>query len=192
MNRYFIGLLTIALIAACNSPQPEPQTLTVEMANDSAHQHDHQGQQPANQGEFVDEGPEEALLYTPDEIEWEPGPDSLEEDAEMAVLEGDPGEEEVFNMRLRLPDGFRIAPHTHQGVERVTIIEGTFNLGHGEEFDADEATALEAGSYFSIPPGHPHFAEVEGETIIQLKSVGPWVIEYVDPADDPREAVGQR
>ncbi len=89
-------------------------------------------------------------------------------------------------MRLELPDGFRINPHTHPGVERLTVISGTFRLGHGDEFDSDAATPLEAGSYFSMPVGHSHFAEADGETVVQLSSIGPWEIDYIDPAHDPR------
>jgi hypothetical protein len=35
----------------------------------------------------------------------------------------------VFTMRLRLPDGYVIAPHTHPNVERVTVVSDTFLLG---------------------------------------------------------------
>lgn len=31
-----------------------------------------------------------------------------------------------------------------------------------------------------------HYAYADGETIVQLNSIGPWDIEYVDAADDPR------
>jgi hypothetical protein len=33
-----------------------------------------------------------------------------------------------------------------------------------------------------------HTAWAEGETIIQLHGIGPWQINYVNPADDPRNA----
>jgi quercetin dioxygenase-like cupin family protein len=36
-------------------------------------------------------------------------------------------------MRLLMPDGYKIAPHTHPKVEHVTVISGTFNLGMGEK-----------------------------------------------------------
>jgi hypothetical protein len=32
------------------------------------------------------------------------------------------------------------------------------------------------------------FGYTEEETIIQLHGTGPWGIEYIDPADDPRKA----
>ena len=46
---------------------------------------------------------------------------------------------------------------------------------------------LEAGSYTSMPPEMIHFVFIEGETVVQLTSVGPWEINYVNPEqDDPR------
>jgi quercetin dioxygenase-like cupin family protein len=136
--------------------------------------------------EIMDEGPEHELIYTPEEIAWQPGPASLAPGSEFAVLEGNPGEPGFFNLRLKLPDGFHIAPHWHPNVERVTVISGTFRIGHGEEADPASTQALGPGSYFSFPPEHPHYAYAEGETVIQLTSIGPWVINYVNPEDDPR------
>ncbi len=132
-------------------------------------------------------GPDSAIQLSVDEIEWQPGPDSLEEGAEYAVLEGDPGSSGIFVMRLKLPDGFEIAPHTHPNFERVTVISGTFNLGHGSTFNREEATELPAGSFTCMPPGMEHYAFAEGETVIQLTSHGPWEIHYIDPDNDPRE-----
>ena len=140
--------------------------------------------------EITDEGPDTHLTYLPADVEWGEGPASLEPGAEMAVLEGDPGEEGVFTMRLRLPDGYRIAPHTHPNVERVTTLSGTFRLGTGDVLDTEAADRLETGSYTAIPPGMSHYAFAEGETVIQLTSVGPWELEYVNPDDDPRQRTG--
>ena len=76
--------------------------------------------------------------------------------------------------------------HWHPNVERVTVLSGTFHLGHGEVVDMDKVESLEPGSYTSMPPGMRHFAIAEGETIVQLTTVGPWEIHYVNPDDDPR------
>jgi quercetin dioxygenase-like cupin family protein len=92
----------------------------------------------------------------------------------------------VFTLRIKLPDGFEIAPHWHPNVERVTVLSGTFHLGAGETMDKQNADRLESGSYTSMPPGMRHFAFVEGETEIQLTTVGPWEIHYINPDDDPR------
>jgi hypothetical protein len=32
-----------------------------------------------------------------------------------------------------------------------------------------------------------HHVWVEGETVVQFHGEGPWVIEYVNPGDDPRK-----
>jgi quercetin dioxygenase-like cupin family protein len=126
------------------------------------------------------------VLLAPGEIEWSPGPPSIPEGAEAVVLHGNPGEEGVFALRLRLPDGYSIAPHMHSQPEIVTVISGTFRIGMGEDADPAGTQALEPGSFFAFPPGMVHFAYAEGETVIQLNSTGPWTLEYVDPADDPR------
>jgi quercetin dioxygenase-like cupin family protein len=126
------------------------------------------------------------VLLTPDGIEWSPGPGSIPEGAQAAVLYGNPGEEGLFALRLKLPDGYHLAPHFHPQPEVVTVISGTFRIGHGESADPANTDALEPGSFFAFPPGMVHYAYAEGETVIQLNSTGPWALEYADPDYDPR------
>jgi quercetin dioxygenase-like cupin family protein len=125
-------------------------------------------------------------IYTNADIQWQDGPSSLPAGAQFALLDGDPSKAGFFALRMRLPDGYVIPPHWHPVQERVTILSGTFHLGHGEQLDHDRTQALGPGSYFSLPPRMSHYAIAQGETVIQLTSVGPWTITYVDPADDPR------
>ena len=127
-------------------------------------------------------------VYTPSQLTWQPGPPSLLPGAQMAVLEGDPNKPGFFAMRLRFPDGYRIMPHTHPRHERVTILAGTLNLGHGATFDRAAAQPLPAGSYSTMAPGMQHFGYATGVTEIQLATIGPWAVNYVNPADDPRRA----
>lgn len=145
--------------------------------------------QHGSEGKIPDKGPNHHLLYQPEEIIWQDGPASLERGAQMAVLEGNPNEPGVFTMRIKIPDGFYILPHWHPNVERVTVISGTFRLGSGEKLDKEAAKPLSPGSYTSMPPGMRHFAIAEGETVVQLTSIGPWEINYVNPEDDPRKNV---
>lgn len=140
----------------------------------------------AQSSAIEDRGPDHHLLYRAGEIDWQPGPASLERGAQIAVLEGDPGAPGVFTLRIRMPDGFVISPHWHPNPERVTVISGTFLLGSGGEMDRAATERLESGSYTSLPPRTPHYAVVEGETVIQLTSTGPWEIHYLRPEDDPR------
>ncbi|HUF63220.1 MAG TPA: cupin domain-containing protein [Verrucomicrobiales bacterium] len=128
----------------------------------------------------------EATIHRPAEIEWQEGPPSLPPGAKFAVLEGDPAKEGFFTMRIWLPDGYRIPPHTHPKTEHVTVISGAFNLGMGEKFDLSAATQMPQGAFGFWPAGMKHFAFATGETVLQLHGIAPWTIEYLDPADDPR------
>jgi quercetin dioxygenase-like cupin family protein len=133
-------------------------------------------------------GPAHANLYPPADIQWKDGPPSLPPGAKIAVLEGDPAKEGMFVMRVKVPDGFHIPAHTHPKPERVTIIQGTFKLAMGDNPKLADARALPAGTYGVWPPGMVHAVWTEGETIVQFHGMGPWVINYVNPADDPRNA----
>ena len=106
----------------------------------------------------------------------------------MAVLEGDPTKEGPFVVRFQFPDGYHVSPHTHPKTERVTVISGTLHLATGEALDRTSAKKLPAGSFGYWPAGMKHTAWSEGETVIQLHGTGPWQINYVNPADDPRNA----
>ena len=125
-------------------------------------------------------------FYSPAEIKWRDGPGSLPAGARFAVLEGDPAKDGPFVMRLWFPDGYRIAPHSHPKVERITVISGSFNLGMGEKFDASATREMLAGTFGFWPADMRHFAWTKGETVLQLHGIGPWSITYVNPADDPR------
>lgn len=124
-------------------------------------------------------------FYTSTERPWKDAA-ALPPGAKIVVLEGDPSKDGPFVMRIRLPDGFHIPPHTHPKTERVTILSGTFHLAMGERLERSAARPLPAGSYGFWPAGMIHTVWAEGETTIQLHGVGPWVINYVNPADDPR------
>lgn len=126
-------------------------------------------------------------MLTAGDIKWSSAPPSLPAGAEAAVLYGNPGSEGLFALRLRLPKGYVIAPHTHPKPEIVTVISGTFRLGMGETADRSKARSLGAGSFLAMPPGMAHFAFTDEETVIQLNSTGPWTVNYINPNDDPRK-----
>ena len=81
-------------------------------------------------------------LFLPDQIQWMDAPNALPAGSKLAVLEGNPFKHELYTMRLRMPDGYKIPPHTHTAFEHVTVISGTFNLGMGGKFDAAKGTAM--------------------------------------------------
>jgi quercetin dioxygenase-like cupin family protein len=126
-------------------------------------------------------------IVRPQEIEWGRAPAVLPPGAEAAVLFGDPSEEGLFVLRLKFPAGYSVAPHTHPVDEIVTVISGTFYKGMGETADPSKAQPLPAGSFFALPPDTAHYVFMEEETVIQISTVGPWGLTYVNPKDDPRQ-----
>jgi quercetin dioxygenase-like cupin family protein len=126
-------------------------------------------------------------IVLPQEIKWGPAPAVLPPGAEAAVLFGDPSEEGLFVLRLKFPAGYSVAPHAHPVDEVVTVISGTFYKGMGETADPRKAKPLPAGSFFALPPGTAHYVFMEEETVIQISTVGPWGLTYINPKDDPRQ-----
>lgn len=88
--------------------------------------------------------------FTPDTIPWGPAPSFLAPGAQLAVLEGDPtstmGD---FTVRLKMPDGYRIAPHFHPFRENVTVLEGSFRVGMGDQFDTHKMSAFTTYSRYA-------------------------------------------
>jgi Domain of unknown function (DUF4437) len=129
----------------------------------------------------------EHVVFLPDDIKWIDGPASLPPGAKMAVLEGDPTKEGAFVLRVKMPDGFKIMPHTHPKDERVTVLSGILYMGMGEKFDESVSRAMPAGTYGRTAANAKHFGYVKGETVIQLHGSGPWAVNYLNPEDDPRK-----
>jgi catechol 2,3-dioxygenase-like lactoylglutathione lyase family enzyme len=129
---------------------------------------------------------QEKNAFTPDTIPWGPASPVVRHDAHFAVLEGDPtASTGDFTVRLKMPDGFRIAPHFHPNRENVTIISGTFKVGMGDEFDPNKMKAFTAGSFAFLDPDMHHYAMACGETIVQVHGQSPLQFNYVNPDDDP-------
>ena len=107
-------------------------------------------------------------LFPADKTEWRDGPPSLPRGAKIAVLEGDPNKDGPFVFRAKVPDGYRIPPHTHPKTERVTVIAGTFNMGMGDKFDEKAAKPMPAGTYGYWEAGMKHFVWIKGEEILSI------------------------
>jgi len=128
-----------------------------------------------------------AIQVRPDDIKWMDGPPSLPAGAKFAVLSGDPKMAGLFVMRLKVPADYKVMPHMHPAAEHVTILSGSLNIGMGDALDPSKAKSLPAGSYAMLPGRSNHFAFFKEETILQVNSIGPWDITYLNPADDPRK-----
>ena len=125
------------------------------------------------------------MMVTPDELKWADVP-SAPTGAKVAVIEGPLSEVGPITFRLKFPADYKLPAHWHPGIEHVTVISGTFNMGAGDTLDTSKTKALSAGSVAIMQPKTHHFAWTKEETIVQVHGVGPWAITYVNPADDPR------
>ena len=126
-------------------------------------------------------------IIRPDDVKWSAASPMFQKGAEIAVLYGDPSKEGLFALRFKMPKGYLIAPHTHPKQEVVTVLSGTIRAGMGETADPSKAQAVPAGGFFTFPPGMAHFVTTDEDTIIQLNSIGPWGLTYINPKDDPRQ-----
>lgn len=126
------------------------------------------------------------MMVTPDELKWADVP-SAPTGAKVAVIEGPLSEVGPITFRLKFPADYKLPAHWHPGIEHVTVISGTFNMGAGDTLDTSKTKALSAGSVAIMQPKTHHFAWTKEETIVQVHGVGPWAITYVNPADDPRK-----
>jgi hypothetical protein len=125
-------------------------------------------------------------MMTPADLKWT-DVGSLPPGAKLAVIEGSMSQAAPFTVRLSFPGNYRIPPHFHPAVERVTVLSGTFHMGVGEAFDQSKTQALTAGGIAIMQPKTPHFVWTSGETIVQLHGTGPWGVTYINPSDDPRK-----
>lgn len=126
-------------------------------------------------------------IVLPADMKWSDAA-GLPAGTKVTVLSGDPAKAGPFAIRLQLPSGWKVLPHTHPADEAVTVISGTVAIGTGETFDDKALKEVPAGGFFSIPSGHKHFATAKDASVIQINAVGPWDIHYVNPTDDPRGA----
>jgi hypothetical protein len=121
-------------------------------------------------------------MVAPADVKWRP----LREGAEIAVVSGDPDKAGApFVMRMRYRGTVKVPPHWHPTDEHITVLSGSFMVGMGERFDESSAKELTAGAYAAVPAKMPHYAWSKGDAVVQVHGLGPFAINYVNPADDP-------
>ncbi|HJT69362.1 MAG TPA: cupin domain-containing protein [Terriglobales bacterium] len=119
-------------------------------------------------------------LVRADQLKWSPSFMGCEH----ASVSGDPGADgKPFVLRIRCPDGAKVPPHWHPTDENITVLQGTFRIGTGEVFDSSKLTPMDTGSFMVMPKTMRHFALCKGETILQIHGIGPFKINWVNPAE---------
>ncbi len=132
------------------------------------------------------------LALRPDALRWVPMSSdlmegtpafALAEPPQVSVVEGDPSQAGApFTLRIKLAAGTRVPPHWHPIDEHITVLQGRFGLGMGDEYNEASLQDLPTGSYASMPKGMTHFALATGETVVQVHGVGPFKSIWVTPS----------
>jgi hypothetical protein len=124
----------------------------------------------------------------PEDVDWQPFP-AFPPSARLAVVVGDPTEPGLYTTRVKVPCGVKLMPHTHPEDRIYTVISGVFYIGLGEHFDSQKLEAYPPGAVVVLPGSTPHFHWARsGEYVTQISAMGPLGLDYLDPADDPRNS----
>src|SRR6478609_6715898 len=127
--------------------------------------------------------------FTPETIPWGPPPPFIAPGAQLAVIEGNPSASTGdYTVRLKMPNGYRIAPHWHPSRENVTVISGTFKVGMGDTFDTSKMGSFPAGSFAFLDPDMHHYAMAASDVVVQIHGTAPVQFNYINPKDDPSKS----
>ncbi|HEV8200876.1 MAG TPA: cupin domain-containing protein [Candidatus Polarisedimenticolia bacterium] len=127
------------------------------------------------------------VMVMPADLTWGDPPPVFEKGMSFTVVSGDPGASGIFVVRLKMPAGYKIAPHWHPTDEHVTVLQGTLGLGMGDKFDKATAKELASGGYALLPAQMHHYAFAKTDTMVQVHGLGPFALTYINPADDPQK-----
>lgn len=132
------------------------------------------------------------IVVPADKVHWAPAPPILPAGAQLAVLEGDPGQKGTVVMRLKLPANYDIPAHWHTMTERVTVLSGSFHVGMGDRLNRQASQTLEPAGFVSLPAKMHHYAFTTSPVIVQIDLEGPFDLFYVNPADNPQKPQTRR
>jgi quercetin dioxygenase-like cupin family protein len=118
-------------------------------------------------------------------VHWVPAPALFPRGAQIAVLSGDPLNPVVLKLLVSMPDGYRMPPHFHATDEHVEVRQGTFLVGMGDKLDVKKTVALTEGDTATAPAGMHHYFVTKGVTIVSVTIMGPYILTYVHPKDEP-------
>jgi uncharacterized RmlC-like cupin family protein len=122
----------------------------------------------------------------PEDIDWAQFP-GFPPAARLAVVVGHTSQPGPYTVRVKVPSGVKLMPHTHQEDRVYTVMSGVFYIGRGDQFDEARLEAYPPGAVLVLPGGTPHFHWAKsGEYVTQVTAIGPISLDYINPRDDPR------
>jgi len=122
----------------------------------------------------------------PADLKWGAGPPSLPSGAQMAVVSGDPGKAGMFTVEIKFPAGYAVPAHSHPTKETLTVLSGKVGYGMSNKLDKAKAKWLTAGHKAVMNAKMNHWVFADAPADVQVSGMGPFVINYVNPKDDPR------
>lgn len=118
-------------------------------------------------------------------VQWGAVPSFLPPGGMLALLSGDPNKPGMFTALLSMPNGYKISPYFLRSDEHVEVKQGVLLVGVGDKLDLKKTRAMAVGDTATAPAGAPHYLAAQGATIISVTTMGPYVITYVNPMDQP-------
>ena len=86
-----------------------------------------------------------------------------------------------------MPNGYVIPPHWHPSDEHATVKSGQLRYAMGDKFDEQALKALRPGQSTNFKAKMNHYVKARGRTVVAVTAMGPFVLTYVNPADDPQK-----
>lgn len=121
-----------------------------------------------------------------EDMKWQTFP-AFPPEARLSVVAGNPAEAAPYVVRVKLPAGVKLMPHTHPEDRIYTVISGVFYIGIGTTFDPAKLLAYPPGAVVILPKNTPHFHWARaGDYMTQVSGIGPLGIKYIHDEDDPR------
>ena len=134
------------------------------------------------------DAPDMTMLPDDAAVKWGPPPASLPRNTQFSILSGDPAKPGPFTLRLRMPPGTVIAPHTHATAENLTVLSGAIVHDMGDTMDKTRAKPLGTGGFVFLPGDMPHSLWTTTEAAeIQVTGTGPFGLHYINATDDPSQ-----
>jgi quercetin dioxygenase-like cupin family protein len=106
---------------------------------------------------------------------WNGATFRLSKEVKLAVIAGDPSKPAPYVVRVKVPNGIKLMPHTHPEDRIYTVMSGVFYIGFGTVFDPDKLVAYGPGSVVILPANTPHFHWAKsGSTSRKSTERGRW------------------
>lgn len=117
----------------------------------------------------ADLDPKAITITLPEKINWQKGATQ-----DTALLQGDPSKPGIYVQLLRWKAGNMSRPHSHLTDRFIYVLEGTWWLGTGPNFDPDSTVPVKAGTFVVHTAGQLHYDGAKDEdALLYIVGMGP-------------------